>query len=237
MTSRAHARSAIASRYWRVLVCLCVHVTSYIVEAGLAQGTSLDNSVPVEYRYRFIHSVDHNVHNSPIDKVYRLPAPLSCVATIERGSEMLKLYRPSADPSRAQLKQMKLVRHDTAYSPHEVLTCLAIAEAAMLVTSSKQSLTGPFHISFWDADTLNLVHRVTTQTPHTVGPPQFLRVPAANCWLSSQLTLVVVVVGVGGGGGGVCVCVEPTRSCVGASARKRCFRQATVLERGPAAPS
>ena len=190
-----------------MLVCLCVHVTSYIVEAGLAQGTSLDNSVPVEYRYRFIHSVDHNVHNSPIDKVYRLPAPLSCVATIERGSEMLKLYRPSADPSRAQLKQMKLVRHDTAYSPHEVLTCLAIAEAAMLVTSSKQSLTGPFHISFWDADTLNLVHRVTTQTPHTVGPPQFLRVPAANCWLSSQLTLVVVVVVGGGVGvGGVCMC-------------------------------
>ena len=161
---------------------------SYIVEAGLAQGQGVENSVAVEYRYKFIPSVDHNVHNSHIDSVFRLPAPLNCVAAIERGSEMLKMYRPSSDPTRAQLKQTKLLRHDTAYSPHEVLTCLAIPEALTLVTSSQQAVTGPFHISFWDAHTLTLKRRVSTQTPHTV-----------MCWSQRAQTLFSAGHGVGAG--------------------------------------
>ena len=142
--------------------------TSYIVEAGLSQGQNVENKVKVTYRYQEMPSLDHNVHNNFIESVYHLPPPLSCVAAIEKGSEMLKLYRPSSDPSRAQLKQVKLVRHDTAYSPHEVLTCLVISQANLLVTSSQFSVTGPFHLSFWDIETLTLKHRATTQTPQTV---------------------------------------------------------------------
>lgn len=121
-------------------------------------------------------------------QAYALGMPVNCIGTIEHGGEMLKLYRPPTDPHRPSLQQMKLVRHDTAYSPHEVLTALVVTEMHILVTSSQQNVCGPFHLSFWDATSFHLKHRLETQTPQT-----------AMCWSHRAQTLFTAGHGIGAG--------------------------------------
>lgn len=162
--------------------------TSYIVEAGMAQGHQLQTATSVRFAYRYLWSEDSNVHHGVVADIQRLRAPLNVIAVRESGSEMVRMFRPSSDPSRAQLKQVKSIRHDTAYTPHVVQSFVHCPGADVIVSSSQERVVGPFYVSFWDDVKLALKARVKVRTPQTT-----------MCWSSRTGTLYTAGHGVSAG--------------------------------------
>jgi hypothetical protein len=109
------------------------------------------------------------------------------VALFETGSPLLRLYEPEATKDFVHFSPLTQYRHDTAFTPHTILTVVHVTEKNRLVTTSTDHF-GQCYISFWDAESATLLHRVTSKWKLNL-----------SCWAESAALVFVCATGSGPG--------------------------------------
>lgn len=137
--------------------------STYLISMGV-QTRNDPRFFSTKFMYTYTDGLDRTTHLTPIIKLQAFQdsavnRPVLCA--IERGSQMVRVWKPVEKMNRLRLSAGRTFRHDTAFHPHAVLAALYIPELDILATTS--SLKGStFYITFFNATTSAQLHRLVT---------------------------------------------------------------------------
>lgn len=137
--------------------------STYLISMGV-QTKNDPRFFSTNFMYTYTDGLDRTTHLTPITRLQSFQdsavnRPVLCA--IERGSQMVRVWKPVEKMNRLRLCAGRTFRHDTAFHPHAVLAALYIPELDMLATTSTLKGT-TFYITFFNAATSAQLHRLVT---------------------------------------------------------------------------
>lgn len=130
-------------------------LSSFIMQMELTAVTKVSADEDIQKSKRYKSSKVDPIHLASDRKIRLLqyiPQPVDKIAVVYQNSEVVNLQVPPTFDGELP-RTSSLLRHHTAYRPHQVLAVLQIAETDTVVTSSTQGVTGPHYLTVWDLPT------------------------------------------------------------------------------------